>query len=68
MRITRRKTGLQCTAKLYPLAARLAESTSVKIGAVLVGTGAGDGAKEAIACGADQAFTIENPILDELSD
>ena len=42
----------------------LAESTSVKIGAVLLGTGAGVGAKEAIACGADQAFTIENPILD----
>jgi electron transfer flavoprotein alpha subunit len=43
----------------------LAESTSVEIGAILVGTGAGDGAKEAIACGADQAFTIENPLLDD---
>ena len=43
----------------------LAESTSVEIGAILVGTGAGDGANEAIACGADQAFTIENPLLDD---
>jgi electron transfer flavoprotein alpha subunit len=43
----------------------LAESTSVEIEALLVGTGAGDGAKEAIACGADQAFTIENPLLDD---
>ena len=42
----------------------LAESTSVKIGAVLLGTGAGDSAKEAIAY-EQQAFTIENPILDE---
>ena len=54
--------------KLYPLATVLCESTSVEIGAVLVGTGAGVAAKEAIACGAEQAFTIENPLLDELSD
>jgi electron transfer flavoprotein alpha subunit len=44
---------------------RLAESTSMEIEAVLVGTGAGEGAKEAIACGAEQAFTIENPLLDD---
>ena len=37
----------------------------VEIGAVLVGAGAEDSAKEAIACGADQAFTIENPILED---
>ena len=43
---------------------RLVESTSVEIGAVLVGTDAGVAAKEAIACGAEQAFTIENPLLD----
>ena len=43
---------------------RLVQSTSVEIEAVLVGTGAGVAAKEAIACGAEQAFTIENPLLD----
>ena len=44
---------------------RLVQSTSGEIGAVLVGTGAGVAAKEAIACGAEQAFTVENPFLED---
>ena len=44
---------------------RIAQTSNGEIGAVLVGTGAEESAKEAIACGADQAFTVENPILED---
>ncbi|WP_338472345.1 electron transfer flavoprotein subunit alpha/FixB family protein [Niallia sp. XMNu-256] len=44
---------------------RLAEAASIEMEAVLVGTGAKEGAKEAITYGAQQAYTIDNPLLDE---
>jgi electron transfer flavoprotein alpha subunit len=44
---------------------RIAQTSNGVIGAVLVGAGAEDSAKEAIACGADQAFTVANPILED---
>lgn len=44
---------------------RLADELGQELCALLVGSGAGDPAREAIACGADKAYVVDDPLLKE---
>jgi electron transfer flavoprotein alpha subunit len=42
---------------------RLADDLGQELCAVLIGSGVGDPAREAIACGADKAYTVDHPLF-----